>query len=284
MLLLKRKPKFTVEQIHEEFDSGEERILQECDKLLTELQIPTENKVIKKAENLISLGFVNSETALQGKALKENLNAKSKIAEVSKVQAETIKELKQHYPLDKFITVAELERICTKYELIHAPVANYIKDVPEKNVNEMLNRKSLSYKHLAKDVYRYKLKFYDYVPKEVRDFFKNLQTFEPLTGDSLLRNLCPIKYEGGFLYTMSGLSHIKINKSGLFIAAPKSHFNLKGLSKKSKFGFFKVTVQEVKDPVVFEYCINDIVRIVTKWGTEDDQSYLDSGLVNEILN
>jgi hypothetical protein len=38
MISLKRKPKYTVEQIHEEFDTGEERILQECDKLLSELK------------------------------------------------------------------------------------------------------------------------------------------------------------------------------------------------------------------------------------------------------
>jgi hypothetical protein len=77
---------------------------------------------------------------------------------------------------------------------------------------------------------------------------------------------------------------IRTNKKGLFIAAPKSHFNLEGLNKKSKFGFFNVTVTEVKDPVVFEYCKNDIVRIVTKWGTEDDKAYLDPILTDEKLN
>jgi hypothetical protein len=78
---------------------------------------------------------------------------------------------------------------------------------------------------------------------------------------------------------------ITIDKSGFFIAAPKTHFNLKGLTQKSKFGFFNVlTVTVPKDPIVFEYCKNGICRIITKWGTSDDQSYLDPALTNEIYN
>lgn len=77
---------------------------------------------------------------------------------------------------------------------------------------------------------------------------------------------------------------IKIEKSGLFIAAPNSHFDLRGLSKRSTFGFFNVQTSDLKDPVVFEYCKDDICRIITKWGTDDDQSYLDPRLLNETLN
>jgi hypothetical protein len=77
----------------------------------------------------------------------------------------------------------------------------------------------------------------------------------------------------------------KIDKSGLFIAAPETHFDLKDLKKKSKFGFFEVENRKVpKDPVVFEYCKNNLCRIITKWGTKDDQSYLDEALTNETNN
>lgn len=75
-----------------------------------------------------------------------------------------------------------------------------------------------------------------------------------------------------------------INKQGLFIAAPASHFNLDGVDKKTEFGYFQTEIIEVKDPVVYEYCKNNICRIVTKWGTDDDQSYLDSALLNESHN
>ena len=282
--LLKNKPKYTVEQIHEEFDTGEERILQECDKLLTELKIPTENKVIEKANKLENLGFTNSETVKQAEILKVKQQEIDSIANITKNQANTIRELKLHYPLDKFITVAELNRICSKYELIHAPVANYIKDVPEKNVLEMTNRKPLISAYNYEGVFTYQLEFQRYVPEKVRQFFNTLETKELFSNENVLRNFCPIKYEGSWLYTVKGFRYSKIDKSGLFIAAPKSYFDLSDLQKKTKFGFFKVEEFEVKDPVVFEYCINDVIRIITKWGTEDDQSYLDPGLVNEIQN
>ena len=75
-----------------------------------------------------------------------------------------------------------------------------------------------------------------------------------------------------------------INKQSLFVAAPKSHFNLEGISKENEYGFFDVNHVEVKDPIVFEFCKNNLVRLVTKWGTEDDQSYLDPIVQNENLN
>ena len=55
----------------------------------------------------------------------------------------TINEFKVKYPDSKFITIDQLEHICEKYALIHAPATNYIKDIPEKNVLEMANRKKL---------------------------------------------------------------------------------------------------------------------------------------------
>jgi hypothetical protein len=52
-----RKPAVTVEQIHAEFDSGEERLRQECEKILSELEIPTQTQVERKAQALKQLGF-----------------------------------------------------------------------------------------------------------------------------------------------------------------------------------------------------------------------------------
>lgn len=59
--------KVTVEEIHKEFDTAQDRILDECDRVLAELNIPTESKIEKKAKMLEELGFVNSETVHQAK-------------------------------------------------------------------------------------------------------------------------------------------------------------------------------------------------------------------------
>lgn len=308
MLNLLNFKKVTVEQIHAEFDSGQERILAECDKVLSELKIPTETRLESKAKMLEELGFTNSEPVEQAKSLKETkLKIKEQI-NITAQQAESIRYFKNKYPLDKFITVDELERICNKYNLIHAPVSNYIKDIPEKNVLEMKNRKILDDNDTLNDLFYIESVIGEEDFKKLLEFLGKKDPF--LTNEDVIR--CHklhrmMTFDSDFILkrwifgenddhmvfydtkrvlglNFSIRSYSKVNRSGLFIAAPKSHFNLEGLSKKTKYGFFSITVHEVKDPVVFEYCKNNVIRIITKWGTEDDQSYLDPSLVNETLN
>jgi len=266
----------TVEEIHAEFDSAEERILAEAREII-EATTPSEKKS-KKANMLENLGFSSSEIVVENIEAKEIIGLSSGIANY-------INELKVKYPIEKFITVKELDRICNKYNLIHAPVSNYERDVPEKNVLEMSNRKELDRRDISGELYHYNMKYFGYVPKEVRSWFENNNTYSFVSNDSELRDICPIKYKGEHLYESDTLSRELITRKGLFIAAPQTHFNLEGLSKKTKNGFFETHVTLIDDdPIVFEYCQNDIVRIVTKWGTEDDQSYLDDALTNESLN
>lgn len=293
------------EIIHAEFDSAETRILDQCDKILAELKILTESQIEKKADMLYKLGFVNSEVIQQASILKQRTLDTKNIIDITSKQAESIRYLKSKYPLEKFITINELNRICEKYKLIHAPAANYIKDIPEKNVLEMTNCKKLEkddklsivkeyvgiknpkflLSFLKKDkviISEYEIRELsikcDYHYNSLLDWYKeNSSTFLYV----LVQDGCKIAPE---FNNYSAKSITTTDKSGIFIAAPNSHFNLEGLEKKSKFGFFNVTIQEVKDPVAFEYCINDICRIITKWGTDDDQSYLDPLLTNETLN
>lgn len=279
-----------VEVIHAEFDSAEERILSQCDKLLSELKIPTETHIERKADMLESLGFVNSETVIKAKSIKEEKSKVKAMVELTSAQANYIRELKVRYPLEKFITEDELERICNKYNLIHAPSANYIKDIPEKNVLEMKSAKPLESvdKHIGKLFWKYtgdfrnaklseqkKLRQWNDVSELIKipSYNRNNVTYSNYI---IGRNICQ--------YSNIDSQTKVVDMNGLFIAAPKSHFNLDGLDKKTKFGFFKVEITEVKDPVVFEYCKNNICRIVTKWGTDDDKSYLDPTLLNELNN
>lgn len=292
MLSILKKPT-PVEVIHAEFDSAQDRILDECDKILAELQIPTETQIEKKASIMEELGFINSEIIQQAKVLKERTQKIEQKINLTIIQAESIRYFKQKYPFEKFITVDELNRICEKYNLIHAPVSNYIKDIPEKNVNEMLNCTKLDVEDKYVPVFQVELHFYGNLwgyeskyceKKEIKKLPKTIVVSKRFDYEHQLRDYLQEKYNIiGILPTQS-VTYTKIDKSGLFIAAPKSHFNLEGLNKKSKYGFFKTEIFEVKDPVVFEYCKNDICRIITKWGTEDDQSYLDPSLTNEIFN
>jgi hypothetical protein len=293
MLQLFKKPK-PMEVIHAEFDSAQDRILDECEKILAELKIPTETQIEKKALILKDLGFVNSEVIQQAKILKEKSQKIEQKINLTINQAKTIRYFKEKYPFEKFITIDELNRICEKYHLIYAPAQNYIKDIPEKNVLEMKNCKKLEIKDRSElnriIVY---FKFWGDATKEYKDFINSNVLDKPIPywvdidSESSFRKYFKslnsnLEYIG--TYYFNEIKVETVNKSGLFVAAPKSHFNLEGLDKKTEYGFFNVTIQEVKDPVVFEYCKNDICRIITKWGTDDDQSYLDPILLNEILN
>lgn len=286
----------SVEEIHQEFDTAESRIIEECDKILQSLNIPKESNIERKASMLESLGFVNSETVKEANKIKQRKETINQAIQLTKLQVDTIKELKQKYPFEKFITVDELNRICKKYNLIYAPVTKYIRDVPEKNVLEMKRVKPLDIKD--RDVTKFKVvkfEFFDRATSEYKRFIKNnLLTKEfvykkdgwgrvDMMGvyNYILENFT------GDVGSRSAYRDIKIqiiDKSGLFISAPKTHFDLSKLSKQTDFGYFDVKTVEIKDPVVFEFCKNDICRIITKWGTDDDQSYLDSSLINEIMN
>lgn len=284
MITLFKKPA-TVEEIHQEFDSSEQKIIDECNKLLSECNIVTQTQVERKSEMLKSLGFVNSETVKISEELKNKYGR-------SKKQLNQIMDYKRKYPRDKFITVDELDRICKKYKLIHAPVNNYIKDVPEKNLLEIKNSTPLSN---GDRMERYQIitsiTFMSGTPSSYKKFVRenmvnnssiDISRFSDTNFKTIVKGL---GYEGSF--GAWGYDRIKlqtVDMSGYHIAAPKSHFNLDNLMNKTKFGFFNVTTTEVKDPVVFEYCKGNICRIITKWGTDDDQSYLEPSLFNENNN
>lgn len=85
-----------------------------------------------------------------------------------------------------------------------------------------------------------------------------------------------------------------VKRNFLFIAAPKTHFDLTGMSTYDGKEYYleqKVQITEIKDPIAFyimkgseENPNEEFVRIVSKWGTSDDKSYLDPIVQNETLN
>jgi hypothetical protein len=179
----------------------------------------------------------------------------------------------------------EFDRICEKYDLVYARVERYLKDVPEKNISEIENAQPLREWDQIKTKYKFELDFFDYVPEEVRDFFK---TYEHDTdkgiNDQVLRNLCPVKYAGRYLYKADGITIKVMPRSGLFIVTPKSHFDLSGASNdddSGKRGFFdfKKIRPEPKDPIVFRH-VNGGIQVLSKWGAEAE----DPTLVNPITN
>lgn len=274
-------------KIHREIDEAEDKMLNDMRDFLSSINVTTEKKLKNKAELAKSLGFTSCEPVKQIEKLeKDNQSILVKKEEKENV-INNIKTLKHYYPLEKFITIEVFESILKKYNLVYAPSSFYIKDIPEKNLLEIQKCKMLNFSHQLEPSYTYQFEYMTYVPKKVREWLDNLITKREISGDNAFRELCPFKYKGDHLYTSYGFKITKISKSGYFIAAPPSHFNLEDLKneKNNKFGYFEVEEKIVsRDPIVFQFVKGDLVRIITKWGTSDDQSYLDPAIQDEKLN
>lgn len=125
-----QKPIATVEEIHREFDSASERILEEANAIL-EKESSKDKEEIRK---LKELGFIKLNS------VKELEEEEEKKAEATK-NAELISYYKKQYPNNKFISKTEVERICKKYGLIMGSSSDYIGEIPPKNRKEIIEFK-----------------------------------------------------------------------------------------------------------------------------------------------
>jgi hypothetical protein len=279
MLLFKNQQQIIAE-IHNEFDAAQERLLQEAKSIINSY---TANN---KAERLKNLGFTASEIVVEHE---EKIGVLVK----NKEQADLIEYYKVMYPFQKFLTEDELNRICKKYNLIYAPISAYKKDVPEKNITEIEQAKTLKNEDAADDIKWCELKrdnsfcllsgsggswcgiwgseWYR-IPKSLNGvhFHDNFSASEYLQAVHGFRTT----------YLINRVINHTQKRDGLFIAAPKSHFDLRGLKKQGEFGMNKTfSVVTPKDPIVFRYCKGGI-QVLSKWGLEAS----DELVVNEKMN
>lgn len=251
-----------VKQIHDEIDSAQERLLASAYEILN-------NSSVEKINRLKKLGFTS---------VPDYKNYKySSIEEVKLIEV-----YKTKYPFQKFLTVKELDRICKKYKLIYAPVSKYIKDVPEKNLKEIEGAKPLHYQDISNNMVLFfhtgEASGLDKAEKKEKRKgilipeaqFRNSSNSHNLT--TYFKKSVQSVYET--LYSSAKI----LSREGLFIAAPKSHFNLKGLTLKG-LGAFSFSIIQPQDPIVFRYCRGG-VQVLSKWGLEAS----DEALINEIEN
>lgn len=259
-----------VKEIHNEIDSAQDRLLDEAKRIINSYSS------IDKAERLEKIGFIASAAVVENKKRKDILVR-------SKEQADLIEYYKINYPLLKFITEGELDRICKKYRLIYMPIQNYIGDVPEKNLREIETAQKRKECDAPTDIIWCELKkegafkltasdggswcgiwgkeWYRIPGKINGVHFRNQYEAD----DYLKKNL-------GFTttYLVGSVKNVSQNRQGLFICAAKSKF----IGQDKSISFI-----EVKDPIVFRYCKGG-VQILSKWGLEA----ADELLVNEFCN
>jgi hypothetical protein len=275
MFKLFKSERQVIEEIHNEFDTAEDRLLSSADNLLKELNLKTTNEITNKVERLKAIGFTNTPTVKRQSEINQVMGT-------SQEQAELIRYYKQEYPFLKFLTEVELNKICKKYNLVYMPIENYIGEVPDKNIVDIENAKPRKDQDKPEDKKWCEIKkdnsfwltgaggswcgiwgkeWYR-IPKRINDkhFRSNWEVNEYL------------QEERGFKtrYLVSGIKNFTQDRQGLFICAPKSQFVGKDRS---------ISLFEVKDPIVFRYCRGGI-QVLSKWGLEAS----DELLINETLN
>lgn len=266
-----------IAEIHAEFDTAQDRLLCQANTILSKPIDERQTAIESVGERLARVGFTNTPTVKKANEIKERKGAEIKKVVETREQAETIQYYQANYPFLKFLTEAELDRICKKYKLVYAPSHRYTEEVPEKNLRDIETAQVLDSIDVLPDKYFFRVtKYWRNVPQEIKDIIGEGFEFTPQYtawrntpfSDSTLQVLLnKAGYKGvepEYIYNKAIVECV--NKSGLFIAAPETHFNTEGLKKKG-LGFFSVFETEIKDPIVFRY-VRGGVQVLTKWGLE----------------
>jgi hypothetical protein len=297
-----------IAEIHNEFDTAPGRILQQALEIINtekESKETLKNGIVDKALRLKALGFEKNALVHNLTHTEREITKKEGVIDMNTEMAHLVNYYTSNYPFLKFLPETELDRICDKYGLVYAPVKHYRMPIPDKNLSEIENAQPLREKDEQKILVTYKFaNSYD----SGRAGFKIL--VDLFGGDTFTREELEkihLKYFGkitehrladtfwyyGYLAKNGDIQNPVIkepfladatettyDRRGLFIAAPKEHFDLKDLTFDEKKGYYHAkTVRIIKDPIVFRY-VKGGIQVLSKWGLEAE----DPALQHEILN
>lgn len=267
-----------VQQIHTEFHTAADRLLEEAKEVIGRAA----SKDVNKVARLERLGF---KAANQVSELKPIIQQ----AELSKEQVELVNYYRREYPLYKFITEAQVEQICKKYNLICGDVDRYTGFVPEKNLQDIerfrLKPKEANclFGYAMYDGVRTPVSFEDAEIRNTRYSSRYEHIFKKGTDNYAYQRDTGgdfSSFYGGDDGNVFGLRGIKgrviIENSKFKICAPVKDMNLQGMSITNGY---KVEKIHIPDPVVLQG-VKGGYLIITAWGDEAS----DPIVVNEINN
>lgn len=127
-----------VHEIHNEFLTAGDRILEEANAILLEAKA----KSVEKGKRLAAAGFKNVPEAV------EAIKVERKIV-TTKETADLVHYYQQNYPMNKFITEDQVKKICEKYGLVCGEISMYKGFVPE---NKLFEIERFSLKNVDKNI------------------------------------------------------------------------------------------------------------------------------------
>jgi hypothetical protein len=287
MFKIKQTEEELIAEMHNEFDTAPERLLNEALDIMNEAEgnkVSTEEEVLDKARRLYKLGFSNTEIVAKMTEIKERNKLQDEIIKQEKKRAQRIAYYNDQYPKCKYLTIDELNRICKKYGLVYAKVEHYTKTVPTENLEEIeANNPNILFGDKPRVLHYIHWRLNSFARVDEREMKKwenplvREYDYEKKFSRWDISMLLEEQYnlEKSLSIDGDGCSIETVDKSGLFIAAPKNHFNSKDLSFDGSHGLFSLKKSKVikTDPVVFKF-VRDGVLIITKWGLVGDDPLL----------
>ena len=249
---LSTKTRAIIEQIHDDFDTGSQKLLDEA------LLIINKETKTDKGERISSLGFTAAKPAVEAQKIVTEKREKESLAGL-------IRLYQQVYPFNKFITEDVVKIICKKYNLVFGKAEWYIGDIPEKNVLEMENFKlrEEDYEKNYNSWYSYKDRYFQHEGSEKNDrasYYGYPKWREVFGGQEFVHRP---KDEA-----------VHLVRIPFKICAPRKDF-IKNLDLTDTYNLSL----NIPDPVVLQPVIGGYL-IITKWGLEAEDKYL----LNEKMN
>lgn len=259
-----------VDEIHNEFFTAGDNILQEATCLLKELEV----KDLAKGKRLAALGFGKTREAVVA------IETENKLATTKEI-ADLVMYYRINYPNNKFITEEQVKQICEKYGLVCGETSMYKGFVPENKlkliegfkIKEQDNGLILSNGVFLKGA-------------EVRrncistSYFHIYKSTEPKdsTRYGWQSNDGVVFYssDSNNIFNVGDIGRFSVESSGLKICAPLKDMEI---PPNKKVEGYKISTIHVPDPVVL-HPVHKGYLILAAWGDEAS----DEIVVNEINN
>lgn len=259
-----------IEQIHHEFETAADRLLEQANLTLEEAA----KADVVKVSRLQKLGFKQVQQVTETVPLIQK-------AELSKEQIELLNYYRREYPLNKFIVESQVQEICHKYNLVCGDVSRYKGFVPEKNLREIEKFKLKTKEAQALNIKAYKngsfIGTFTAQSYEVKRsggyyhiFFPHWKNDDVYAFQQSSKELAEKgEFYGSDSYDMLGLQDlgfltVQIEGKILQICAPVKDMDISGLELENGY---KLTKNHIPDPVVLQP-VKGGYLILTAWGDE----------------
>jgi hypothetical protein len=151
MIRLFKKPTKNIDaEIYDSIYSAHSRILAESKKIIAAGINCADNTIDNEVEveKLMLAGFHQIPSVISYKKKLEKIRQlRIDLWEAESIR-DAITEYSIHYPFNKFIDGPTVDKICKKYKLVISSVSDFIGEIPQKNLDEII-----AFKVRRKDIY-----------------------------------------------------------------------------------------------------------------------------------